>query len=160
MSPEAERRGGVPVATYDSLPEAEQVLVSCLRLWSNGPEGRDRLTRVLCDRMGAGEAGQCRDALADMVGMIARHGLRRMVRHRPQCCCVGADEAVFAHVVMVAATGAREDAMLLASLMLEASVLLPFVEAAAVAGLYLHRATLTSTPSMLAARPEAGVTLH
>ncbi|WP_245706594.1 hypothetical protein [Ruegeria marina] len=39
-----------------------------------------------------------------------------MVRHDLGCACVGADEACFAHLIASAATGAHEDALMLAAL--------------------------------------------
>jgi hypothetical protein len=55
---------------------------------------------------------------------------------------VGSDEAILAHFVMVAATGEREDAMLIASLLVDGPLLLPMVDAARMAGLYLYQAGL------------------
>lgn len=37
--------------------------------------------------------------------------------HKPHCTCIGADERCFAHFIETAATGRREDALLLATLM-------------------------------------------
>lgn len=140
MSPQADTRGGFPVAAFDTLKGAEQVLVKCLRFWADGPEGAAKVAELLRARMDEAAAARCHRALSDVVEILARHGRRRLVRHRAGCSCVGADEAVFAHFVMLAATGEREDAMLVGALLVEGPLLLPFAEAARQAGLYLHRA--------------------
>ena len=64
---------------------------------------------------------------------------------------------MFAHFIMLAATGEREDAMLVGSLIVEGPLLLPLTEAARQAGLYLHRSTLSG---MVPATDMAGVTVH
>ncbi|MCZ7676042.1 MAG: hypothetical protein M5U35_09465 [Roseovarius sp.] len=83
-----------------------------------------------------------RDALEEMFATIARHGRRRLMRHKLACSCVSSDEAVFAQFVMQAATGEREDAMLMGALMVEGPLLLPFTDAARRVGLELLRAEL------------------
>jgi len=142
MKHDGEARGGFPVAAFDGLPGSEQILVMVLRQWSDGPEGGARVARLLAAGMGAPAAARCRRALVEVMGILSRHGRRRLVRHRPGCSCVGADEAVFAHFVMMAATAEREDAMLVGSLMVEAPFLPALTEAARQAGLHLYRAGL------------------
>ena len=45
------------------------------------------------------------------------------MRHSIECRCLGGDEACFANLVATAAEGEREDALLMATLMVEPSVL-------------------------------------
>jgi hypothetical protein len=107
--------------------------------------------------MGARSAAECRRALGELFGTVARHGRRRLVRHATGCPCVGADEAVLAQVVMLAATGDREDAMLVGALIVEGPLLLSFIEAAGRAGLLLHRAGLAAPSPAVGL---AGATVH
>ena len=158
MKQHSEMRGGFPVAAFDTLPEAERVLVRALRHWSDGPDGQERIARLLLASMGEAEEQTCQRALNDVMGVIARHGRRKLVRHKETCSCVGADEAVFAHFVMLAATGEREDAMLIGSLIVEGPLLMAMTEAARQAGLYLHRATISKLNATV--RQRAGATLH
>jgi len=157
MKHHRDMRGGFPVAAIDTLPGAEQLLVRVLRYWSEGPEGAERIARMLRARLGVAVAERVQCALAEVFATIARHGRRNLVRHKVQCSCVGADEAVFAHFVMLAATGEREDAMLVGALMVEGPLLLTFTDAARRAGLELCRADL-ATGSLGPERARA--TLH
>ena len=118
MKHHSDMRGGFPVAGFDTLSGAERVLVRAMRHWSDGPEGQDHIARLLLEVMGEARAKTCQRALNDVMGLIGRHGRRKLIRHQPHCSCVGADEAVFAHFIMLAATGEREDAMLVGSLLL------------------------------------------
>lgn len=156
MTHHAEIRGGLPVAAFDSLPETEQIVVRTLRHWAEGPNGAVQIAGLLRARMPEGAAIDCHRLLGDVFGVIARHGRRKLVRHHARCPCVGADEAVLAHFVTLAATGEREDAMLVGSLMVAGAVLLPFTEAARQAGLHLRRAVLAGPP----APPGAAQRLH
>ncbi len=61
------------------------------------------------------------------------------MRHAVTCRCVGADEAVIAQVLSLAARGEREDAMLILSLLVAGDRLLPAVHIAQQAGLVVLR---------------------
>ena len=158
MKHDTDMRGGFPVATYDGLSGTEQALVAVLRRWPDEARNAgDGIGPVLRAWMAPAAAMRCRQALEAVLGILARHGRRKLVRHRPNCSCVGADEAVFAHFVMTAATGEREDAMLIGSLMVEGALLLPLVDAARTAGLVLCRADLTGRRD---GSGHAGATVH
>lgn len=157
MKHQNEMRGGFPVAAFDTLPEAERLLIRALRHWSDGAEGQDEIARLLTGAMGAAQARTCLRWLNDLMGLIARHGRRKLVRHQRHCSCVGADEAVFAHFVMLAATGEREDAMLVGSLIVEGPLLMAVTEAARQAGLCLYRAQIAAP---VKDRELRGATLH
>lgn len=146
--------GAFPVAAIERLPGAEALVVRCLRGWSDGPEP---VMALLSPALGPVKARACLRAMGDVMAIVLRHGRRRIIRHGARCACVGSDEAIFAHFVMVAATGEREDAMLIASLLVEGPLLLPMVDAARQAGLYLYQAGLRQSPAF----PEpASVTRH
>ena len=55
---------------------------------------------------------------------MAGHARRPLLGHAPDCPCAGADECVFARFVALAAEGAREDAVLMAALMVRADLAL------------------------------------
>jgi len=153
MTHHGEIRGGVPVAAIDSLTETERVVVQALRHWAGGPAGAACIADLLREHMPPGAAADCQRALGGMFATIGRYGRRKLVRHQPRCPCVGADEAALAHFVTVAATGEREDAMLIGSLLVEGAMLLSFTEAARQAGLQLQRTLPAGRPP--APRPAA-----
>lgn len=142
MKHSADMRGAAAVSRLATLPEPEQWLVRCLRQWCELPAPSGELEASLGTCLGPARAHYCLHALDEMLGILARHGRRSLMRHQANCVCVGADEAVFAHFVMVAAAGEREDAMLLASLLVEGPLLVPLVEAARQVGLCFRQAAL------------------
>ncbi len=157
MKHHRDRRGAFPVAAIDTLSGPEQLLVRALRYASDESQGMVRIARMFEARMTAQAAQTAQDALEEVFATIARHGRRRLMRHKLACSCVSSDEAVFAHFVMLAATGEREDAMLVGALMVEGPLLLPFTDAARRVGLELMRADLARPRARF---EQAGTPVH
>lgn len=134
--------GGLTVSSVDVMPAPEAFLVGCLREWCDSRSGPASVRERLAERMGATEGAICYSAMEDMFSVLFRHSRRRLVRHDRDCKCVGADEAILAHFVSTAATGVREDAMLLASLLIEPTMMMSLTESASRVGLHLRRAEL------------------
>lgn len=97
--------GAATVGDFSALPPEERFLVSLFRGDSMARSDSD-IARV---------AGQ-------LLAMLHSHGRRPLVNHSAGCGCVGADEAVFVQFVGLAAEGQREDATLMALLMVRAEV--------------------------------------
>ncbi|HRO11271.1 hypothetical protein [Amaricoccus sp.] len=138
MSAEPRHPGATPVGRLAELPPLEREVIHWLRLWCAGPDGPRTVSRELVARHG--EAG--RDLAADfdeLVGTLAGHSRRPLVGHAPGCPCAGADECVFARFVALAAEGAREDAVLMAALMVRADLALCLANRAETIGLRLMR---------------------
>ncbi len=154
----AARRGGVPVGHLAELPQVEAGAVMCLRLWCDGAEAQARLWSDLSGALGAGPAREALSAFERLVGLLVRHGRRPLMRHHRQCSCVGADEAAFATMVAAAADGQREDAALLASLLVPPVLALDLAELAEAFGLGLRRMSLSWAPT--AGAPEHPDILH
>ena len=116
--------GAAPVATLDALPAGEARLVMAMR------------------RLGDGEAPLAvwERRLVEFLGLVATTARRPVLTHSTGCGCVGADEAVLAHLVATAATGDREDAMLIAVLLVRADAAPLVVSLAETLGLMLRRA--------------------
>ena len=70
---------------------------------------------------------------------MAAHARRPLMRHAPGCPCAGADECVFARFVALAAEGAREDAILIAALIVRTDIALTLAIRAETVGLRLMR---------------------
>ncbi|WP_101067403.1 hypothetical protein [Roseovarius salinarum] len=124
--------GAAPVAVMDALPQTEQALVLALRAWRTQA---GRPARPVPALSGAPVA-----ALGEILEILDRYGRRALACHAPGCRRVGGDEALFAHFVTTAATGDREDAMMLGALLVDAAMLLPLMHAAQQLGLQFARA--------------------
>ncbi len=141
MSAEA-HRGATPVTRLEALPALEQAAIVQLRLWCSGPEHRAELWNAYATAFGGAEGARHLKAVERFVGLLATASRRPVVHHCVDCLCVGADEAAVAALVSAAAEGAREDACLLASLLVRPDMALPMADAAAEAGLALRRLAL------------------
>ena len=155
MSDQAPIRGGSPVAQIDAMPAAEARLIRYLRAWCDGEKGQARVLDELSCAFGTEGARHEVTAFSELMTLIARYGRRPLTRHHSTCLRVGSDEAVFANFVMTAATGEREDAMMVASLLVRGDLICPLVGAAQRVGLTVARLALGAKDT-----PAASVTRH
>jgi hypothetical protein len=139
MSAQPRNPGAAAIARLSELPPLERRVIRCLRLWSAAPDGVGALRRELAPRHGAAAAEALVDDLAALIGTTVRHARRPLLAHAPDCPCAGADECVFARFVALAAEGAREDAVLIAALMVRADLALCVAGLAETIGLGLMR---------------------
>lgn len=116
------QRGAAPVAHLDELPPTEARLILALRHWCEGPEAQAELWNDIALEMGPARGRHWLSRFEELLSLVLNQGRRPMMRHGLGCRCVGADEAVFAHFVSLAATGEREEAMLVASLLIRADL--------------------------------------
>lgn len=133
------RRQAAAVATLDSLPPEQVLLVLALRQWAGSPDDQAVLWTCLSRQMGPDAARHLRRGLDQLMSLLADQGRRRLVRHDTECPCVGADEAVFANFVATAAHGDREDALLMAMLLVRADLAPLAASLAQTVGLQLLR---------------------
>ena len=132
--------GQMPVGQMAEMADLPGMVISCLRQWNRG--GAVAALEMLRRHMAQAQALATFEALQDLAEVLASHMRRPLRCHAPHCACVGLDEAVFARFVEEAALGLREDALMLASLLVEARAILPLTEAAGRLGLNLQRAAL------------------
>jgi hypothetical protein len=114
--------------------------VRCLRLWCAGPEGRGEARRELA-RHGEAAADRLVADIDALLLAMASGARRPLLGHAPECPCAGGDECVFARFVVLAAEGAREEAVLMATLLVRADLALLLVGLAEAVGLGLMRGT-------------------
>lgn len=133
--------GAVPVAHLHGLDRVRALAVLLYRDWFEGPAGRARAGDLFRQTLGSAAEGAILH-WADFAELLAANSRRPLMRHDLTCPCVGADEAVTAHVLALATEGAREDAMLILSLLVPGDRLLPAIHAAEQAGLVVLRAAI------------------
>ena len=114
--------GAAPVGRLSDLSAIETAAVLYFRLWQDGETGRARAVADFVALLGTGHGASALQALDRLLSLFAAHGRRPLARHADACPCVGGDEACFARLIADAAEGAREEAMLLASLMIRADM--------------------------------------
>ncbi len=109
-------RGGAAVGRLSDLSPIEAGAVMYLRLWSESPEARADAASDFEIALGLDQGRAAMMTLDRLCGLCAHHGRRPLVRHGLGCSCLGADENCFAQMIAAASEGAREDAMMMATL--------------------------------------------
>lgn len=122
MTAHDRKRGGAPVGFVTELDGIEAAAVIYLRLWGDGPDSQAQVWNDLASRLGAEGGRRALESFESLFALCIRHGRRPLMRHAVQCKCLGADESCFANFIATAATGDREDAMLIATLLVRADV--------------------------------------
>ncbi|MGI3166817.1 hypothetical protein [Pseudooceanicola sp. 200-1SW] len=153
----SEMRGAEAVAKIATLPVHEALVIGALRARCDGAVAQETFVDELAGLMGPASAERIEAALDGFFGLVLRHGRRAILRHGARCACVGADEAVLAHLVTIATSGDAEDAMLMACLLVRADMAPAVVSQARILGLELLRAAPDRPPQRTA--PD-GATLH
>lgn len=129
------------VGHLGDLDAASRLAVVALRLWYD--RGAAGVAHVLGPD-GDARAAQVFGALCACCVAAAR---RPLMRHGAGCPCLGADEAVFAAFLQVAAEGERGDALMMAFALLRPEAAAEGVARAQQAGLMLRRIVLRTGAS-------------
>lgn len=116
MTPEHHKRGGATIGALSTLDEWEAFLVRELRLWCAGPEGKAEVWNGFAVSLPRGTAAAEMRVFEDLIGTMSAYSRRPLVRHELHCDCLGADEAVFLHIVKSASNGELHDAAMVAAL--------------------------------------------
>lgn len=131
--------GAALVARLADLPPLEQRLVRYLRLWSSGCLGQAEVWQDLVARHGPSVAGCAASQFDALVRMIVAYARRPLHCHAPSCPCAGGDECALVRIVGLATEGAREDAVLMAALLVRPDMALGLARDAEALGLTLSR---------------------
>ena len=78
-----------------------------------------------------------RSKIVDFLNVFAFHSIRPVVRHQPNCACIGADENVFSNLLKLALNGQDNEAMILGSLLVRGHKISTLVEKATVVALMI-----------------------
>lgn len=160
MTMPPDQRGGATVGhlqDYDAITAASVVY---FRMWCNGADTQATVIQDLTLSLGLGRGRKAAEAFGELCGMCARHGRRPMMRHALHCKCVGADEASFAHFIAAAAEGDRDDAMMIAILLVRPDVAPLVTSLAADFGLALKQMNLAAPRAMAQMSPQPQPTFH
>ena len=139
-----QNRGGAPVGFITELDPIEAATVIYLRLWCDGPESQANVANDFADALGQDHGRRALQSFERIWELCANHGRRPLMRHSVQCKCLGADESCFANFIARAAEGEREDALLIATLLVRHDVAPLIASLAADFGLALKRMNLCS----------------
>ena len=122
MSASNHHRGGAPVGFITELDGIEAASVIYLRLWCDGPDAQAKVWSDFAAELGPDRGQKALKSFEDLCSLCTTHGRRPLMHHSVNCKCLGADESCFANFIACAATGEREDAMLIATLLVRPDV--------------------------------------
>lgn len=137
-------RNSAPVGTLANLPADQALAVLALRQWQGTPEDQEIWQNAVTRRGGADCATRMMRQFDQLLAILSSHGRRSLMRHACDCPCLGSDEAIFANFIATAATGEREDAMLMAMLLIRPDVAPMAVSLAQTVGLEIRRMAMQS----------------
>ncbi|MDG1472653.1 hypothetical protein [Pseudosulfitobacter sp. SM2401] len=163
MTDAQSKRGGAAVGFITDLDGLQAATVIYLRMWNNGPDGQTNVWNDFASGLGVVQGKKALQSFEDLCRFCTDHGRRPLMRHGIDCKCLGSDEACFANFIATAATGEREDALLIATLLVRPDVAPLIVALATDFGLALKRMNLCAPKDLgLAVAPTrpANTTLH
>ena len=149
-------RGGAPVGLLADLDAIEAGAVLYLRLWTSGAAARQQMLVEFGRAIGPEGAHATLNSLGHICDLCTRHGRRPIMRHGITCKCLGSDEACFANLITLAARGDREDAMLIATLMVRPDMAPALSGLAETFGLGVTRLTRRHAPAARVSATHAG----
>ncbi|MDO9639928.1 MAG: hypothetical protein Q7J44_15425 [Pseudotabrizicola sp.] len=150
MTAHKPHRGGATVGFVTELDAVEAGAVRYLRLWGEGAVAQRHVRTDFASALGVDAGQRALQAFAELCDHCLHYGRRPLVRHQVMCRCLGADEACFANFIAAAAEGDREDAILIATLLVRADMAMCLFDHAATVGHALRRMTqpgLHASPS-------------
>ena len=121
----------------DTLRGAEKRVIAMLRAWHTGEDAQSELWMDLVASLGETRALSCVKAFEQMLGLLAKHGLRALTILPDETKGISADEAALARFVMAATEQRRESALAEAVFIVSPAGLLPLLCAASRFGLPL-----------------------
>lgn len=111
------KRGAAPVGIISDLDATEAAAVVYFRMWCNGPAAQARVRAEFIQQLGHAHGVRTAETLDRLCRTCVDFGRRPLMCHSVRCTCLGADESCFATFVASAGDGCREDAMLIATLL-------------------------------------------
>jgi hypothetical protein len=124
------RRGGATVGQIADLTPVEAASVLYLRMWGEGENGIRQIEHDFTTSLGINDGQAAFWAFESLCQNCTIYGRRPLMRHQLRCNCLGADESCFANLIGAAGEGAREDAALMASLIVRPDLALPLADLA------------------------------
>lgn len=159
MTASAPNHGAASVGTLADVDAITAAAVIYLRMWFDSPEHRQSVRDDMTMTLGASRGRQALNSFDELCSISARHGRRPMMRHAVKCKCIGADEACFANFIVVASGGEREDAMLIATLMVRPDLAAVITSLATDFGFALKQMRLAAPRDIATAHPQQTI-LH
>lgn len=112
----------ISVCEFDDLDPLQQNAVLMLRLYGRDTQSYFNFAQFLTRQVGDEIAKSILISFASISSLMAEHGRKQIKRHAPGCTCVGADECTFASILTHATYGDFNEAILIASTIIDTSL--------------------------------------
>lgn len=122
MSVHPKFSGAAPVGSLPDMAPHDVNFIIAFRLWNNGVDGQSMLWNLVASQLGPNRARGTLRNFESLMRLCHSHGRRPLMHHAVTCRCAGSDECCLANFINVAATGAREDALMIAMTILRADM--------------------------------------
>ena len=133
-------QGAAPVGLVTELDPMPLLAVLYLRVWcESGPAD---IAQDFSLALGGPLGNSAAATFGDLCSTLLAMARRPLMRHQTGCRCLGGDEACFAQLIALAAQAQREDALMLAMLMVRPDCAPRVVALVEQAGLAIHRMIL------------------
>lgn len=152
-------RGGGAVGYIKDLDGLQAASVIYLRLWCDGPEAQAQVWNDFATGLGHDLGRRTLHSFERLCTLCETYARRPLMRRSLHCKCFGSDEFCFANFIVTAAEGEREDALMIATLLVRPDVAPLVVALAAEVGLALKRMRLRAAEAAKQ-RPRQQETLH
>ena len=143
-----QKSGGAPVGLIAELDGIGAASVIYLRMWYGGPLSKAAVWKDFSSSLGLDHGRRALKSFENLCRLCSQHGRRPLVRHAINCKCIGSDESCFANFITTAANDEREDAILIATLLVRTDIAPLITSLATDFGLALMRMDLR-TPNGL-----------
>ena len=122
-------------------------------MWCSGTETQTRVWNEFAAILGRTDGRSALISLEKVCNHLVRHGRRPLTYHKVECRCVGADEACFANFIGAMAEDARDDALLIATILVRPKSATVLVELAETLGFAINRIACASFPEQSTSPP-------
>lgn len=116
------QRGAAPVGYLDEMEPLEVSVIRYMRLWCSGPDCQAEVWNDFAVHFGARDGQAHLKSFERMMSTLMSYGRRPFMRHQLDCRCVGGHECALATLIAAAAEANREEAVLMASLLVRADM--------------------------------------
>ena len=155
MTNAALHRGGASVGHVTEFGPVEAAAVTYLRLWCDGADSQTQVWNDFASALGVRCGRRALKSLEMLCDLCVQHGRRPLMRRQVGCKRVGADESCFANFIGYASEGRRDDALMIATTIVNPSMAPALVGPAQKFGLALRRMAIKADR-----QPEIPTTLH
>ena len=150
--------GEVAVSTMEALEAFQQKAVLVLRHIDKFFDGSDseRLPKEIKPLF---EEEESKEEIIRFIDMFANNYLRPIVRHQPDCSCVGADENIFSNILKFSLQDKTSEAIILSSLLVRAETVGELVRKAKTVARLIDEKISEPVPSIFV-KPNSYTQIH